>query len=115
MKSRNCEKIRQIERNVNVNNLCDFTSFLKIRKNVVKSHYYKSQIFVQNSILTKPQHFHELFIQNFFDNFSRKIKVVNSYKVQNHNIFTSFSPKKLTIFTKNKVDFLDKKGRFRKV
>ena len=27
--------------------------------------------------LTKPQHFHEFFIQIFFDNFSREIKVVN--------------------------------------
>ena len=32
----------------------------------------------KNSILTKPQHFHEFFIQFFFDNFSREIKVVNS-------------------------------------
>ena len=32
----------------------------------------------KNSILTKPQHFHEFFTQNFFDNFSREIKVVNS-------------------------------------
>ena len=47
-----------------------------------------------NSILTKPQHFHEFLTQNFFDNFSREIKVVNSKNVQSHNIFTSFSPKK---------------------
>ena len=32
----------------------------------------------KNSILTKPQHFHEFFTQFFFDNFSREIKVVNS-------------------------------------
>ena len=31
-----------------------------------------------NSILTKPQQFHEFFTQNFFDNFSRQIKVVDS-------------------------------------
>ena len=32
----------------------------------------------KNSILTKPQHFHEFFTQKFFDNFSREFKVVNS-------------------------------------
>ena len=74
----------------------------------VKSHYSKSQIFVLkfnfdktptfsrifhpnffynfsreikvvNSLKSpKPQHFHEFFTQIFFDNFSREIKVVNS-------------------------------------
>ena len=32
----------------------------------------------KNSILTKPQHFHEFFTQFFFDNFSRELKIVNS-------------------------------------
>ena len=43
----------------------------------------------QNSILTK--HFHE-FSPNFFDNFSREIKVVNSCpKLQHfHEFFTNF-------------------------
>ena len=40
--------------------------------------YSKSQISAKKSILTKPQHFHEFFSPNFFDNFSREIKVVNS-------------------------------------
>ena len=35
----------------------------------------------KNSILTKLQHFHEFLPKNFFDNFSREIKVVNSQKV----------------------------------
>ena len=39
--------------------------------------------------------------KKFFDNFSREIKVVNSEKVQNHNIFTSFYAKKSTIFSGN--------------
>ena len=61
-------------------------------------------------ILTKPQHFHEFFIQKFLDNFSREIKVVNSEKVQNRNIFTSFSPKKnRQISQEIKIEFLDKK------
>ena len=64
------------------------------------SHYSKSQIFVQTFSRVfhpiffwqffswsqscqqlkspKPQHFHEFFTQNFFDNFSREVKVVNS-------------------------------------
>ena len=52
---------------------------------VTISHYSKSQIFVQifksklsTTKSANPQHFHEFFIQNFFDNFSREIKVVNS-------------------------------------
>ena len=61
----------------------------------------KVKFLSKNSILTNPQHFHEFFTQIFFDNFSREIKVVNSSKVQNHNTFTSFSPKKSTIFSGN--------------
>ena len=38
----------------------------------------KVKFLSKNSILTKPQHFHEFFTQNDFDNFSREIKVVNS-------------------------------------
>ena len=38
----------------------------------------KVKFLSKNSILTKAQHFHEFFTQNFFDNFSREIKVVNS-------------------------------------
>ena len=64
----------------------------------------KVKVLSKNSILTK--HIHEIFIQIFFDNFSREIKVVNSYKAQNHNIFTSFSPRKIDIFFgKSKLNF----------
>jgi len=38
----------------------------------------KVKFLSKNSVLTEPQHFHEFFIQKFFDNFSREIKVVNS-------------------------------------
>ena len=38
----------------------------------------KVKFLSKNSILTKPQHFHEFSIQIFFDNVSREIKVVNS-------------------------------------
>ena len=39
-----------------------------------KLHYSKSQIFVKNSILTKPKHLNEFFTQIL----TREIKVVNS-------------------------------------
>ena len=38
----------------------------------------KVKFLSKNSIWTKPQHFNEFFTRNFFDNFSREIKVVNS-------------------------------------
>ena len=62
----------------------------------------KAKFLSKTSILIKPQDFHAIFTPNFFDNFSRENKVVNSYTVQNHNIFTSYSPKKKsTIFSGN--------------
>ena len=73
----------------------------------------KVKFLSKNSILTKPQQVHEFFTQNFFDNFSREIKVVNSLKVQTRSIFTSNHQNNSTIFLK--VEFLDKKLRFRTV
>ena len=47
------------------------------------------------------------------DNFSREIKVVNSYIVQNRSIFTSFLPKRFDKFSREiKVEFLDQKWRY---
>ena len=75
----------------------------------MKTHYSKSQFFVQKFNFDKTQTFPRVFHPNFFDNFSREIKVVNSQKVQNHNIFTSFSPQKNRQFYRDiKVKFLDK-------
>ena len=45
---------------------------------VESSHYSKSQIFVQKFNFDKPPSFSQVFHPNFFDNFSREIKVVNS-------------------------------------
>ena len=45
---------------------------------MISSTIRKVKFLSKNSILTKPQHFHEFFTQIFFDNFSREIKVVNS-------------------------------------
>ena len=50
-----------------------------LRPNIQIFHTIRKVKFLsKNSILTKPQHFHEFFTQNFFGNFSREIKVVNS-------------------------------------
>ena len=68
---------------------------MSIQKILIFVHTIRKVKFLsKNSIFTKPQHFHEFFNPNFFDNFSCEIKVVNSKKVQNHNIFKNFSPKK---------------------
>ena len=45
---------------------------------ITVSHYSKSQIFVQKFNFDKTPTFSQVFHQNFFDNFSREIKVVNS-------------------------------------
>ena len=42
------------------------------------THYSKSQIFVQKFNFDKTPSFHEFFTHNFFDNFSRESKVVNT-------------------------------------
>ena len=54
-------------------------SFLQqIEKNPQNHAILKVKFLSKNSILTKPQRFHEFFTQNFLDNFSHEIKVVNS-------------------------------------
>ena len=84
------------------------------QKDIFTQHTVRKVKFLsKNSILTKPQPFHEFFTQIFFDNFSREIKVVNSKKVQNHNIFTTFSSKKIDNFLrKSKSSFWTKNKDF---
>ena len=48
------------------------------KKLTATAHYSKSQIFVQKFNFDKTITFSRVFHQNFFDNFSREIKVVNS-------------------------------------
>ena len=81
-----------------------------IHNEVHSTHYSKSQIFVQNSILTKPQHFHEFFIQFFFGQFfswNQSCQQLKSPKPQHfHEFFTqkidNFHGKsKLNFWTKN--------------
>ena len=77
----------------------------KIRS-TLKFILFEKSNFVQKFNFDKPPSFSQVFHPNFFDNFSREIKVVNSQKVQNHNIFTSFSPKKIDNFLgKSKLNF----------
>merc|ERR1712049_89480 len=92
------------------NENCMSATKISLSFNLVKrSHYSTSQIFVQKFNFDKTPTISRVFHQIFFDNFSREIKVVNSKKVQNHNIFTSFSPKTTRQFSREiKVDFLDK-------
>merc|ERR1712004_36361 len=60
-----------------------------------------------------PQHFHEFFTQNVFDNFSREIKVIK-LKSPKPQYFREFSPqKKSTIFLgKSKLNFWTKNEDF---
>ena len=56
----------------------------------------KVKFLSKNSILTKTQHFHE-----FFTNFSRQIKVVNSKQSKPQHFHEFFTKKKSTIFSGN--------------
>ncbi len=105
----------------------------KSNQNLSHTTYSKSQILVQKFNLTrfspkifltlclvksklstakksKTTTFSRVFHPKKIDTFSREIKVVNSQKVQNHNIFTSFSPKKIYNFLgKSNFNFWTKK------
>ena len=72
-------------------------------------------LFKKFEILTKPQHFHEFFTKFFLTFFVVKSKFSTAKKSKNHNIFTSFQPKKIIIFSTNKSWILHKKWRFRTV
>ena len=53
--------------------------FLSKKKNFDKTlQFFSANQSCQQLKSANPQHFHEFFAQNFFDNFSREIKVVNS-------------------------------------
>ena len=56
------------------NTIVNFLSSFSRTKHTIQEVKFLSK----NSILTKPQYFHEFFTQIFFDKFSREIKVVNS-------------------------------------
>ena len=68
--------------------------YVQVITTIMISHYSKIQNFVQKFNLTS---FSPKF---FFGNFSCEIKVINSKKVQNYNILTSFSLKKIDNFSR---------------
>ena len=76
----------------------------------------KVKFLSKNSILTKPQHFHEFFIQIFFKQFfswNQSCQQLKSPKPQHFHEF--FTPKIRQFSREIKVEFLDKKWRFRTV
>ena len=67
----------------------------------------------KSSILTKPQHFHEFFTQNFVDNFSREIKSCQQLKSLKPQHFHEFFTKKIDNFLgKSKLNFWTKNEDF---
>ena len=74
----------------------------------------KVKFLSENSILTKPQHFHEFFTPNFFWQFfswNQSCQQLKSPKPQHFHEF--FTPKKLTIFSKKpKLNFWIKNEDF---
>ena len=69
----------------------------------------KVQFLSKNSILTKPQHFHEFFIQTFLTIFLVKSKLSTAKKSK----ITTFSPKKIDNFLgKSKLNFWTKNEDF---
>ena len=76
--------MRNMSETTGADNFCEETkAHIKIGKkclhrNPVRHTIRKVKFLSKNSILIKPQHFHEFFHQIFFGNFSREIKAVNS-------------------------------------
>ena len=75
----------------------------------------KVQFLSKNSILTKPQHFHEFFIQTFLTIFLVKSKLSTAKKSKTTTFSRVFHPKNRQFSWEIKVEFLDKKWRFRTV
>ena len=61
----------------------------------------KVKFLSKNSILTKPQHFHEFFAQIFLTIFLVKSKLSTAKKSQTTTFSRSFHPEKSTIFSRN--------------
>ena len=74
----------------------------------------KVKILSKNSIFTKPQHFHEFFTQFFswqFFSWNQSCQQLKSSKP--HHFHEFFTQKVDNFLGKSKVEFLDKKWRFR--
>ena len=61
----------------------------------------KVKFLSKNSILTKPKHFHDFFIQIFLTIFLVKSKLSTAKKYKTTTFSRVFHPKKLTIFSEN--------------
>ena len=68
----------EIETGIETEIETQFYSKTEFESNLIKHTIRKVKILSKNSILTKPQYFHEFFTQIYFDNFFFYIKVVNS-------------------------------------
>ena len=81
---------------------------------LMNSHTIRKVKFLsKNSILTKSEHFHEFFVQNFFDNFSREIKGCQQLKGPKPQHFHEFFTKKIdNFFGKSKLNFWTKNEDF---
>ncbi len=84
---------------------------------VAWSHTVRNLHFLsKNSILTKPRHFHEFFTQIFLAIFLVKSKLSTAKKSKTATFSRVFLSQKIDNFSREiKVEFLDKKWRFRTV
>ena len=74
----------------------------------------KVELLSQNSILTKPRHFHEFFTQIFLTIFLVKSKLSTAKKSKTTTFSRVFHSKNRQFSREIKVEFLDKKWRFLK-
>ena len=73
----------------------------------------KVKFLSKNSILTKPQHFHEFFTQIFFDKFLVKSKLLTAKKSKTATFLRVFTQNNSTIFLgKSKLNFWTKNEDF---
>ena len=87
--------------------------FVPFSTTVLSSHTIRKVKFLsKNSILTKPQHFHQIFFWQFFS-WNQSCQQLKSPKPQHFHEF--FIQKNRQFSRKIKVEFLDKKWRFRTV
>ena len=75
----------------------------------------KVKFLSKNSILTKPQHFHEFFTKFFLTIFLVKSKLSTAKKSKTTTFSRVFHQKNRQFFREIKVEFSDKKWRFRTV
>ena len=85
---------------------------LKKSQNTQYHTILKVKFLCKNSILTKPQHFHEFFTQNFLTIFLVKSKLSTAKKSKTTTFSRVFYPKNRQFSREIKVEFLDKNEDF---